>query len=54
MVFVTVRLACPSTGGAASVLNQTLSSRLPTVLSPLAQDTATKKNRLTYCPARTA
>ena len=41
------------TGGSGSVLNQTLSSRLPSRRSPLAQDNARKKNRLRYCPAAT-
>ena len=52
-VLRSVRLACPATGGAGSVLNQTLSSRLPSRRSPLPLDSARKKNRLTYCPTRT-
>ena len=56
-VLVTRRMPLPAAGGTGSVLNQTRSMRLPRLrpssLSPLALATATKKNRLTYCPAGT-
>ena len=53
MVLRMVRFARPATAGAGLVLNQTLSSRLPSVRLSSWVCTARKKKRLTYCPPGT-